>query len=146
VGAVVLAGLLAWALVWDPFARDYRRLQEVVAEQRDLAAWMEGAVAQVRRLQAGGSGPVPSRGDESFLALVDRTTKARGLAGAVKRVQPEGADKVRVWLEGASFDVMVTWLGQLSAAHGVRVTGAAIEGTDTPGRVDARLTLATGGA
>lgn len=146
-GLVVAGALLAWALVWDPFSRDYQRLREVVAEQRELAAWMTTAVAEVRRLGgAAGGTPTPRRGNESFLALVDRTTKARDLAGAVKRVQPEGADKVRVWLEGAPFDGLVTWLGQLARAEGVQVTSASFERGAAPGRVDARLTLTSGEA
>lgn len=142
-GVVLVAVLLVWALVWDPFARDYERLGQVVSEQRELVAWMTGAVAEVHQLRAGGGATSARRGDGSLLALVDRTTKARGLASAVKRVQPEGADKVRVWFEAAEFDVLITWLGQLSTGEGIRVTSANIERLPTPGRVNARLALTT---
>jgi len=59
----------------------------------------------------------------------------------LKRVEPEGSDSVRVWLDGAPFDVLVKWLGTLSTIHGVKAETVTLERTDTAGRVNARLTL-----
>jgi general secretion pathway protein M len=48
---------------------------------------------------------------------------------------------VRVWLDGAPFDVLVKWLTTLNSTHGILVDNATLERTESAGRVDARLTL-----
>ena len=58
-----------------------------------------------------------------MLAVTDSTARAGGLAAELKRVEPEGRDSVRVWLDGAAFDVLVKWLVTLSSTHGIQVEG-----------------------
>jgi type II secretory pathway component PulM len=46
-----------------------------------------------------------------------------------------------VWLEGASFDKFVTWLGLLSNNHGINPDSVSMERSDAAGQVNVRLTL-----
>ena len=48
---------------------------------------------------------------------------------------------MRVWLDGAPFDVLVKWLLTLSSTHGIQVDNATLERAETAGRVNARLSL-----
>ena len=143
-GALALA-LLIYLLGWLPFSREVTRLREVVKEQRALAAWMEQAAREAQRLRGLQGGAAARRGSRSLLSLTDQTARQAGLGGAIKRVEPEGQDKVRIRLEGVAFDDLIRWLEKLPLDHGVRIQDIAIDRRDTPGEVDARLTLAEGG-
>jgi len=144
-GAVLLLILLVYSLAWHPFSKEVRRLEELVAEQRALAAWMEQAAREAQRLRGLRARAGNPRAGRSLLALADQTARQDGLGSAIKRVEPEGQSKVRIRLEGAGFDDLVTWLEKLQVQHGVRILSITIDRRDTPGLVDARLTLAEGG-
>ena len=140
-GAALLVVFLLFVLVWLPVRTGYSNLKASVAEQRETAAWMQRGAQQLAGLKgSGGAAPV-GLGGRSLLAVTDSTARAGGLGAELKRVEPEGRDSVRVWLDGASFDVLIKWLATLSSTHGIQVDSATLERSDVAGRVDARLTL-----
>ena len=63
----------------------------------------------------------------------------------MKRIEPDGQELVRVSLEQASFDDMVTWLGSLQRSFGVSVADVSIDRQAASGRVNARITLKRSG-
>jgi general secretion pathway protein M len=145
VAAGVLVLLMLVLLVWVPIHSAYSTLQSDVAEQRDTVLWMQSSAAKLTQLQRSG-GAVQGLGGRSLLAVTDSTARASGLGPALRRVEPEGTDSVKVWLEGASFDVLVKWLGTLSATHGIDAETATLERGDAAGRVNARLSLQAAGS
>jgi general secretion pathway protein M len=80
----------------------------------------------------------------SLLAIVDQTGKENGLGGAITRMQPEGDNTVRIWLEQADFVAVLRWLALLENSYGVAVVEAAIDREAQPGLVRARLGLVRG--
>ncbi len=141
-GAIALVLFLLNALIWSPVRSGYLDLQESVAIKRDTAVWMQESAQRLMQLKRS-RGPVASGlGGESLLALADRTARSDGLGDALKRVEPEGSNNVKVWLEGASFDVLVGGLGSLGNKYGINVDTVTLERvSEAAGRVDARLTL-----
>ncbi len=140
IGSAVAAVLLFYLTVWAPLSAKVDRLRENVAEQQRLEAWMLQAKEEVLRLRQAAAGKI-KRSRQSLLALTDQSAKRQGLAQAIKRVQPDGQNKVNIRLEGAAFDDVVTWLETLQAQHGVSVVSITVDRQDQPGLVDARLTL-----
>jgi general secretion pathway protein M len=141
-GAVVLALFLLYALIWSPVRSGYLELQESVVGQRDTVVWMQQSAQQLAQLKRSRGAVASGLGGQSLLALADRTARADGLGDALKRVEPEGSGNVKVWLEGASFDVTVGWLASLSKKYGVNIDTVTLERvSETAGRVNARLTL-----
>jgi general secretion pathway protein M len=141
-GAVVLALFLLYALIWSPVRSGYLELQESVVGQRDTLVWMQQSAQQLAQLKRSRGAVASGLGGQSLLALADRTARADGLGDALKRVEPEGGSNVKVWLEGASFDVTVGWLASLSKKYGVNIDTVTLERvSETAGRVNARLTL-----
>jgi general secretion pathway protein M len=141
-GAVVLALFLLYALIWSPVRSGYLELQESVVGQRDTLVWMQQSAQQLAQLKRSRGAVASGLGGQSLLALADRTARADGLGDALKRVEPEGSSNVKVWLEGASFDVTVGWLASLSKKYGVNIDTVTLERvSETAGRVNARLTL-----
>lgn len=135
--------LLVYALVWEPFHSRLQALRHTVAEQRAEIAWMRQAASEVKRLTETVSTPqAPRRLDgRSLLTLVDQTARAAGLGSAVKRVEPQGEEMIRIRLEQVEFDEMVRWLGGLRTEYGVQIVNAIIDRQPVDGRVDARLIL-----
>ncbi len=140
-GVALLALLLIYVLVLAPIRSGYHSLQKSVTEQQATVAWMQESAQAIQRLRSSGGGAVKGLGGSSLLAVTDATARAAGLGPALKRVEPEGGDSVRVWLEGAPFDVFIKWLGTLGNQHGVTASSVSLERNEAAGRVDARLTL-----
>jgi general secretion pathway protein M len=141
IGAGALIVLLIYFLAWEPYRESMGLLENQVQAQRATAQWMEQAAQEARRLRAGAAPTGAAPAGQSLLALVDTSSKRAGLAGAVKRLQPEGDQGVRMWLERASFDALIQWLATMDTRYGITVSSLAIEREDAAGLVNARLTL-----
>ena len=140
-GAALLVLFLLYILVWSPLHSGYDSLRNTVDAQRTTAQWMQESAQTLKSLKRSSGRAAQGLGGRSLLSVADSTARAGGLGPALKRVEPEGSDSVRVWLDGASFDVLVKWLGTLSTIHGVNAETVTMERSGTAGRVNARLTL-----
>ena len=138
-GAAVLALLVAWLGVWEPLASARHRQQVNLGAARALAVQIEMLAASTPR-----SAAPPAGAGQSLLAIVDQSSKASAMAKPPSRLQPEGDDTVRIWLDDVPFDALLRWLGELQSRYGVRVDNADIERESGPGLVNARLTLMRG--
>jgi type II secretory pathway component PulM len=70
---------------------------------------------------------------------VNRT--APGFALAFGDFRPEGDARLALGLRGGDFDALLRWLVLLDTRFGIDVVMMDVRPTDTPGRVDAGLTL-----
>jgi len=144
VAAAVIVLALVYVAAWSPLKSSVARLEQSVDEQRALKQWMQQAAAEANQLRtAAGAGAASDH--RSLLAVVDQTSKQSQLAPAVKRIEPDGQELVRVSLEQASFDDLVLWLGSLQRTFGVSVADVSIDRQADTGRVNARLTLKRAG-
>lgn len=141
VAGTVLLGIVIIALIWGSFVKDARRLEEIVVEQRELEQWMQQAAQEAFQLRGITSGTVAVAGNKSLLALADQTAKQSRLGQAMKRVEPEGQDKVRIQLDDALFDDMAQWLEKLELTYNIHVERISIDKLPRSGFVNARLTL-----
>lgn len=137
--ALLLLGLLVGS--WFSFADNVERMREVVIEQRAVDQWMQSAAIEAARLsKGGGQNRAVSRGG-SLLSLADQTAKRSGLGGAVKRVEPDGSDKVRIRLERVNFNKMMVWLEALQSKHSVSIDSITVDQHQDSGMANVRLTL-----
>lgn len=141
--SIALVLLAGYAFAWDPLMGTVDRLRASVEQQRASVAWMNSAAQEAQNLLRARTGATQavSRGGQSLLAVVDQTARSQKLGSALKRIEPRGQDEVRVRLEDAVFDDMVTWLGSLQKRYGVLIDSVAIDRQSSPGRVTANLTL-----
>ncbi|MDX9739851.1 MAG: type II secretion system protein M [Gammaproteobacteria bacterium] len=139
VGGILLSLLLFLFAIWMPLDQRVERLRETVDRQLALRAWMAESAEEVRRLKA--SDPGQRVADQSLLAFTDRTAREAGLAGAMRRVEPEGNDRVRIVLEQAGFDAVTAWLEQLAGRFRVRIASITVERREEPGLVNVRVIL-----
>ena len=82
--------------------------------------------------------------NESVVVIIDRTTRSRQLARYLKRNQPDGPTGVRVRFEGAPFDTLMTWIGELKNEYGMSISTANFDSGAT-GRVNCSLVMTKSG-
>lgn len=138
-GAALTLGLLLYALAWQPFQASHRRLRQSVAEQRAELAAMRRMAEEIRRLD-GSSKTLSMVDDRSLLTLVDQTARTAGLGAALKRVAPQGENRLGVEFDAVEFDRLVPWLGALERDHRIAIVNLNVDRI-AAGRVNARATV-----
>jgi len=136
-GAMLVSALLLYALAWQPFQASHRRLRQSVAEQRVELTAMQQMAREIKQL-GGSSGKPPATEGRSLLTLVDQTARAAGLGTAIKRVTPQGEDRLGVQFDAVEFDKLVPWLGALERDHRIVIVNLSVDRA-AAGRVNARL-------
>lgn len=140
--AAAIAGVFLFYMIFiQPLYSKYDKLTDSVDQQRETVQWMQQNVATVRQLKGAAPAAGEGLGGRSLLSVTDSAARTARLGPALKRVEPEGSDAVRVWLDGASFDALVGWLDVMNRRYRANVDTITLERAEAPGLVNARLTL-----
>ena len=140
--AAFLGAVLFYLLVWSPVHGGLARARAHLASvQVQLAQLREQAVL-VEKVRSTPRFAPPS----DAAGAVERSAERHGLREQLKRVEAEGAGRVRVQIEGASFSALTAWLVELQQQSGLRAESATFERQANPGTVNARLLLRGQGA
>jgi general secretion pathway protein M len=141
----VAGGLLAVALVYlvlvMPFQVSGKKMAARVQQKSADLAWMQASAPQAMAA----AGMAQQSGGESLVVLVARTAREAGLGESLRDQSPDGNAGLRLRLESASFDTLVTWLSSLQQQHGVTIESANIDAA-APGLVNVTLSLKQSGA
>jgi general secretion pathway protein M len=105
--------------------------------RREDLAWMQLNAPEIRAR----GGDIPSDTGEAPVVLVDRVGREVGLASSLRGTQPNATGGVRVQLEAASFDTVVTWLDTLDRHYGLAIESITVDRTPTPGLVNASISF-----
>lgn len=136
VGSIVVALLVLVLGILMPLQSAVSNAIERNATKREDLAWMQVNAAEVRA----SGGQIPANTGEAPVVLVDRVGREAGLASALRGTQPNG-NGVRVQLEAAPFDTMVTWLATLDERYGLSVETITLDRAARPGVVNASITF-----
>ena len=141
--AAVLVGLaLLYLVLVLPFTSTSSKMTARVQQKSADLAWMRAQAPQAMAA----AGMTQSAGDgESLVVIVDRTARQAGLGGALRDQSPSGNAGLRLRMEAAPFDTLVTWLVSLQQQHGVGIESATFDAAG-PGLVNATLSLTHAGA
>ena len=126
---------------WNSFTSHVDKLQHRVDNQQQILDWMQQAAREVKLLRGTETVGERPKGKQLLLGLIDRTAKQNKLANNLQKVQPEGEQGVRVWLEKAAFDNIVVWLDNLQYKHGLVITDISIDSQEVTGTVNARVLI-----
>ncbi|MGD8526784.1 MAG: type II secretion system protein M [Thioalkalispiraceae bacterium] len=143
VSALVVIVLFIVYQSWASFSAHVADLQHRVDNQQETLDWMQQAAREVKILQGANVVGERPKGKQLLLGLIDRTAKQNQLNNNLQKVQPEGEQGVRVWLENASFDNVVVWLDTLQFKHGLVVTDISIDKQGAVGNVNIRALIET---
>lgn len=136
-GAAIAIVVIAWALVWSPLVTATTRLEGSVESKSRLLTDVRRASATAAPASAGSR----QSNTQSLVVLVDRTAQAHGLAGALTRTRPEGANGINITFQNASFDALIDWIVVLEREHGVSVERSTFNSTRDTGLVNGQLFL-----
>jgi len=136
IGAVALALLLLVGGILLPLQSAVSNAQKRTETKREDLAWMRGNVQEIQSSGGGllGAGDPP-------VVVVDRVGREAGLGTSLRGTQPSGAG-VRVQLEAAPFDTLITWLASLDQRYGLAVESITVDRAARPGMVNANITFA----
>lgn len=138
---IVIVMALIWSLLIKPVYIGSAELEDRVAQKQAQLASLQELASQINT--DGQSGTRTGR-SESIVVVIDRTTRSRQLAQYLKRNQPDGNTSVRLRFEGAPFDVLVAWLGELKQSYGMTMVTANFDEAGT-GRVNCSLVITRAG-
>ncbi|KZZ59380.1 hypothetical protein A3762_02380 [Oleiphilus sp. HI0125] len=135
----VVTSLMYFAM-WVP-AQSY--MDRAEQDLKDKAALLELVKSSRDQLRSSSSNTSNASNLNSQQLVSTVTNMARKQSLNLKRFEPSGENKVKLWVEDVSFDTLVTWLSTLERSVGVQVEQISVEKEDKPGIVSARLTLSS---
>ena len=147
IGGIILTILILYLAVLEPFMLKVGEYSAKVEKQKSQNEWLKKASLEVKQLQISVGGSTSKRNSgQSLLVVVDQTAKQNKLADFLKRVEPDGSTRVRVWLDNAPFDDVAKWLGLLQSNYQLDIESAVFDKVEVVGRVNVRLVIIEGGA
>jgi len=137
-GAAALGILLLFGgVVWPLHSAVSAAVQRRETRREDLA-WMRANAPEI----LAGNASLPPHTGEPPVVLVDRVGREAGLGAAMRGTQPSGSAGVRVQLEAAPFDTLITWLNTLDSRYGLSIESITVDRAARPGAVNASVTFA----
>ena len=142
VGSAFLLLALLYGLAWLPISEGRKKLTAHLPQLRADAVQMRANLQEITGLQANGPRP-PGSGAPSGDArqAVESALQAAGLrdkAGAVERIDNQ---RVRLTLNGVSFDGLLGFLENLQSQQRLRVESLQLQAAEA-GRVKGSISLA----
>jgi len=138
---LALAIALVYLLVWQPVAQFREEARNDMERAEELLGWIQGQERVARNIsdmEPSEEGAANLRGG-SLLRTVTESAERSGLS--LQRFEPSGDDAMRIWVDNVPFTDLAQWLAHLQSEYGIGVNQAAVDRTDEPGLVDARITL-----
>jgi len=136
-GGVALAALLLVGGVLLPLQSAVSTAVKRTETKREDLAWMHVNAPEIQT-----AGPeLLSGSTEAPVVVVDRVGREMGLGSALRGTQPSG-NGVRVQLEAAPFDTLVSWLATLDQRYGLAIESITVDRAARPGVVNANITFA----
>jgi general secretion pathway protein M len=137
IGAVALSALILVGGILLPLHAAVSTAVKRAETRREDLAWMRINAAEIQS----GAATLFNDTGEAPVVLVDRVGREAGLGTALKGTQPSG-NGVRVQLEAAPFDTLVTWLATLDQRYGLAIDSITVDRAARPGIVNANITFA----
>jgi general secretion pathway protein M len=137
IGAIALGLIILIGGILMPLQSAVSRAVKETDTRREDLAWMQVNAPEVSAYGA----QLPKETGEIPVVLVDRVAREAGLASALRGTQPNPTGGVRVQLEAAPFDTMVTWLDTLDRRYGLAIESITVDRTPVPGTVNASISF-----
>jgi general secretion pathway protein M len=138
---IALAVILIYFLMWAPASAYMNNGQAALERNRDVQALIQVNYATLSSLGKQSSSDGVSLDSQQLVSAITNLAKKQGVA--LKRFEPSGDNKVKVWLEKVPFDKMIAWLGALDASLNISADQVSIEKEEAQGMISARITLSS---
>ena len=121
---VALLLAIAYFGIWSPAYKFMADAQRSVEDRRELLALVMSSRQALARSGAS-SNSAPEMNSQQLVSSV--TNMARTQQLSLKRFEPSGENKIKVWVEDVSFDNLVAWLSKLDKAIKVSVEQISVD-------------------
>ena len=134
--AATLAPLLLYFLIVNPSISYYLSAKQNYTDNQALLDWINENTPKV----ATASKAINTVTNEPLLQVISTSAEASNLK--LSRLQPEGSNQTRIWLNETEFTALTHWLSDLVLQSGLTITSISIDKTSRPGIVNAQCLLA----
>lgn len=140
VGGIVVALILIYALVWQPWHKSIASMQSSIQPMRSDLVWVRQHAEIIKN---GGQTKDSLKGQDQTLLSVIQTTAKKGVVDkAIKQMVPNSETEVRVVLDNVDFNKWLRWTDDLSLTYGVNIMQLKAERIDEkPNLAEIRLTF-----
>jgi len=139
IGGATLALVLLFMGVLKPLNVERERLTASLLALEQTVADAQPQVTAILAARTGAA--TPTAAGPSLFALADGTARDAGLKNALKSLTPLDDKRVKVDMERADFDTLVSWIEKLDREHAVDVVEWSVNRELVPGVVSARMIL-----
>ena len=140
-GITVVAILLLYTLLWEPFTNSITTSRRSVTSKQALAVWMQHAIPRLQVLRKSGLAR-KSIGDESLLTFLDSSSRKANMHSFISKLaQSTDQKQVTITLTQVPFDSLIAWLTSLWKSYGITVQAASFHTLPQAGMVRANLTV-----
>lgn len=137
--AAALSLYVLWAFAWQPLIKQRLMLQKRVDSQQSSIVWMQQAQVDIQKLSQNKNHSFKPRAGQSLLTILDQTARLQGLGERIRRGEPAGEGRVRLWLDQANFDLVMLWIERVERDYGIIVDEISSDQADLPGQVNVRI-------
>jgi general secretion pathway protein M len=131
-----LGGLFVVYGLFLPAKHFFNGARADAEKSRELVAWIETQRPLLQRLELPGGG-----GDQAQGTLLQRVTVAAERHKiTIKRFEPEGEGRIRLWVDEARYEDLQPWLNNLLQQR-FSIRAINLDALQEEGMVSARLTL-----
>ena len=126
-GTVIVALILFYALIWQPWHKAIDYMERVIPEMRADLVW----VRQHGEILSNGSKALEQKykgADQSLLSVIETTAKKYNVRDAIQQMTPTQNDtQVKIVFENVDFNNWIKWTDFLVVQYGVNVLDANAE-------------------
>lgn len=140
-GVLAIIFAVGYLFLYEPLSLAREQAGNRVQSQQALLSHLQQVAKEVAMLKGQGDKVPSTRGKRSVLSAVDQSSRSSGIKPSIKRLTPEGNDRVRLWLEKVEFDRLMSWLAGVNLSDGLVVDDINITSEDEAGLVRLNLTL-----
>lgn len=110
-----------YQLIYTPIADDKILFDQKIEVQKQDYQYLKKISMEVTELRKYQTEDVKNQDGQSLLAIIDLSSLQMQIKPTIKRVIPDDANKVTLWLEDIQFDQFIDWLIALKSMHGITV-------------------------
>lgn len=124
---VVVLFYSAYLFVVAPILADNIVLEQKIKAQQQAYQYLNNISTEVERLRNQQPKMDDNLQGQSLMAIIDASSSEKDMKSCIKRMIPDEADTVSLWLENCSFDRFIEWVAVLEAEHSITVNQISVE-------------------
>lgn len=141
VGSVVVIAAVFYFGIWSPYLDRVASLRQRVQSSQKTLLWMQAADKEMKKMEGETQQQKQVTSPVVVLSDVQKQVTQSGLDGAMTQLKQASNDTVEMHFKQVPFDKLMKLLTELVKAEGVLITQMSAIASETPGIVEANVTL-----